>query len=73
MNERQKKWDRLSYRAPFRADVPAGVVPPISRAIFPCLVLPPRKDGGLERWGFTRRSHRDQFVSAWRGHGARNA
>lgn len=70
-----KFWDRAVAGFPHKADVPLGVVPNISRVIKPCLVINLQRVGepARQRWAFTKRSHRDQFVSAWKHIGAENA
>ena len=67
-----KFWDRNSAYYPFRADVEIGTVPMITRVIEPSLVIN-LLDRKPQRWAFTKRSHRDQFVAAWKHKGARNA
>lgn len=70
-----KHWDRLVAAYPYRADVPMGAVPPISRVIALCLIINRQRVGEepSQRWAFKKRSHRDQFVAAWKHKGACNA
>lgn len=70
-----KWWDRNVAHFPYRAEVPLGTVTSISRPIHPCLVINLQRVGEPDRqkWAFTKRSHRDQFVAAWKHVGARNA
>lgn len=71
-NGSQKWWDSDAVYFPYRADVPINTVPLISRVYNTCIIRR-LSDNKHERWAFRKRSHRDQFVSAWREHGARNA
>lgn len=64
-------WDRSAHLTPYRADVPEGAVPMITRAVHPCLTL--LLNNGMRRWAFKRRAHRDEFVGVFRHLGARNA
>lgn len=68
---KSKRWDRIAHRFPYKADVPVDAVPSIARALRPCIVLD-LSDDKTQRWRFKKRSHRDEFVQAFRPVGARS-